>query len=174
LLLALAAGLPLAGCGDDETSGGASGGGGSSPCPDYATFDGTSPTVSFHADVLPIFRGSCSLADSCHHGESGSGDRPYLGTKSSDPPITPAQVDEIFAQNVGVESAFTTRLIVDPGHPELSFMMDKLDGFACSDVVCDQQAAGCGLLMPYGATEPMDASRRDTIRRWIAQGAKND
>ena len=52
--------------------------------------------------------------------------------------------------------------------------MHKLDGLKCSKLTCS--GVECGTLMPQGATDGMlyDAAKRDTLRRWIAQGAKND
>jgi hypothetical protein len=61
---------------------------------------------------------------------------------------------------------------VKPGDPRESFLMRKLDGSHC---VLDGQCAGgnCGQSMPRDDESlPIDA--RDKIRRWIAQGAKND
>jgi hypothetical protein len=62
--------------------------------------------------------------------------------------------------------------IVKPGDPRESFLMRKIDGSHC---VLDAQCVGstCGESMPRDE-EIMPIETRDTIRRWIAQGAKND
>ena len=143
-------------------------------CFDYTTFTGTTPAVTFKADVLPIFRLSCGLSTACHQSQSGPAGQPYLGPAKLDPDPTQADIDKIFAQNVDVTATKApTMKIVNPGSPQTSFLMHKVDGtLECSDVKCD--AAGCGQLMPLGSTSPMAETDRDTIRRWIAQGAKND
>lgn len=193
LTAALAAGLggSLAGCGGggSTSTGGEGGGGGSTtstgtgndPCfvdgcfsYDAACFTGNSPKVSFKADVLPIFRTSCGLSSSCHGNENGPGGQHYLGPKNSDPDPSGAQIATIFAQSVGKMPDLDAGMnIVTPGDPEHSFMMYKLDGLACAKLACVAKNA-CGTLMPQGSAEPMPAAKRDIIRRWIAQGAKND
>jgi hypothetical protein len=152
------------------TSSGA-GAAGPSACFDYAGFDATTPTVSFKTDVLPIFRQSCGLSTSCH-GTLGS-PGPYLGPKLSDPEPSADDIDQIFAANVGVPaSAEPGMSIVAPGEPRESFMMHKLDGtLECEQLACAVDGS-CGDSMPVGVA--LEQGRRDTIRRWIAQGAKND
>lgn len=158
-----------ASCGGDDTSettGGA--------CFDYSTFDGATPAVSFSADVLPIFQQSCSLSTSCHGNVAGTNGRPYMGPIGQMTP-TMEQVAEIFAQNVNVNAVAADMKIVAPGDPKASFMTHKIDGTLSSECGVTCASTGCGTPMPQ-ATEfvPIDASKRDTIRRWIAQGAKND
>ncbi|MEO5731131.1 MAG: hypothetical protein ABI134_17660, partial [Byssovorax sp.] len=65
--------------------------------------------------------------------------------------------------------------LITPSDPEHSFFMYKLDGIKCSKLACAENAS-CGGLMPLGAskTSLMEPAKRDVIRRWIAQGAKND
>jgi hypothetical protein len=72
--------------------------------------------------------------------------------------------------------------IIAAGDPAHSFMMYKLDGdptaadmsaeVSCPTLTCAANKT-CGGSMPSGGPQlmPMD---RDIIRRWIAQGAKND
>jgi hypothetical protein len=190
--LAVGAGGSLAGCGGGGSSstggeGGAGGEGstgtgtgtgtcglGADGCFDYSCFKGDAPAVSFKADVLPIFRTSCGLSASCHGNESGPGGQHYLGPKNSDPEPTTAQIAMIFEQSVGKMPDLDAGMnLITPSDPEHSFLMYKLDGITCAKLAC---AAGkkCGSLMPEGSTEPMPAAKRDIIRRWIAQGAKND
>ncbi len=176
--LAIAASGSLAGCGGGTSTSG--GGGGSScglgadGCFDYTCFTADMPTVSFKADVLPIFRTSCGLSASCHGSETGPAGQHYLGPKNSDPAPTAAQIQKIFDQSVGQMPVVNAGMnLITPKDPAHSFMMYKLDGLKCSKLTCASDDT-CLALMPQGNTEPMDAAKRDVVRRWIAQGAKND
>ena len=183
--LAVGVGGSLAGCGDGSSGstsgeGGAGGGGDCGPsadgCFDYSWFKGDAPVVTFKADVLPILRTSCGLATSCHNSENGPGGQHYLGPKLSDPDPTAEQIAKIFEQSVGKMPVLNAGMnIITPGDPEHSFFMHKLDGVKCSTLACAKDD-GCGTLMPQGVkdTSLMPADKRDTLRRWIAQGAKND
>jgi hypothetical protein len=200
LLLSLclgAFGLGSAACGGSSSSGAAAGG----DCYDYTSFASTTPAVKFSTDVLPIFRQSCGISSSCHGCDgtmdptcTSSGFKPFLGTQKAAPPMSAAQIKAIFDsalnQPAGLQaSAYTTVMvgnptmsIVKPGDPKNSFMMYKLDGsfpaaadgtgVDCMTLAC---AAGttCGPAMPSGGPA-LPAGDRDTIRRWIAQGAQNN
>jgi hypothetical protein len=161
----------LVGCGDETNS--AAGG---AACYDYASFNGTTPAVSFKTDVLPIFRQSCGLSAACHGDQAGPVAQPYLGPPSSGampPPATDTEIAAIFSANVNADAVKATGMkIVKPNDPENSFLMHKVDGsFSCDAVTCD--GAACGTTMPQGGTM-LSQANRDIIRRWIAQGAKND
>lgn len=159
----VAIGLGISGCGDETSSG--------ATCFDYSSFDGMTPAVSFKADVLPTFQLSCGLSNSCHGDQAGPADRPYLGPATG---ITPSaqEIDAIFAANVNADAVHASMKIVAPGKPESSFLMHKIDNtLTCSVVTCT--AAGCGTSMPQGSGTLAEGTR-DKIRRWIAQGAKND
>lgn len=192
--LAVGSGGSLAGCGGGTSStsgdGGAGGGGTSSSgtsssgttcgngadgCFDSSCFKSDSPVVSFKTDVLPILRTSCGLSNSCHGNENGQGGQHYLGPKNSDPAPTAAQIQIIFDTWINQPPVIKAGMnLITPGDPEQSFFMHKLDGLKCSKLMCSGDE--CGKLMPLGATENTlyDADKRDTLRRWIAQGAKND
>lgn len=195
-LLAAALGLGAAGsagCGPEGGTGGggaassASGGTGGSgagggtggsaePCFDYTDYDGTAPAVHFAADVLPIFRTSCGLSTSCHGSEiPPAPEQHFLGPKNSAGEVTPAQVQAIFDQVVNQPSVVNPdMLIIKPGDPESSFLMFKLDGLECPTLTC-LTTHSCGSNMPPSATHKIfPADKRDVVRRWIAQGAKND
>jgi hypothetical protein len=64
------------------------------------------------------------------------------------------------------------RVRVEPGSPEVSWLMQKLDG---SQNAFDDQCVGgsCGAPMPL-EPPPLDAAVRDALRSWIASGAPND
>lgn len=139
-------------------------------CFDYGAFDGSTPVVSFKTDVLPIFQGSCGISPGCHG--AGSPDRPYLGPPLSDT-ATAQNIADIFANTVDFAAFKEPGMSrVAPGDPEHSFLMHKLDGLLkCETLACSTDKS-CGGPMPEGPKLPDD--KLDTIRRWIAQGAKND
>lgn len=149
-------------------------------CYDYTGFDGTTPTVTFAADVLPIFQSSCGLSTSCHGSNPpGNPSAPFLGP-ALPATASPSDITAIITGIVGVTSADNPPMdIVTKGSPENSFMMYKLDtdpanaaGVTCSMLSC-VAAATCLTGMPLDATQLSEADR-DTIRRWIAQGASGD
>lgn len=155
--------LPAAGCD-----------GGGAVCENLSRFDPDSPDVSFRTDVLPVFQMSCGLSGSCHGSEApAAANQPYLGPNTMEA-VTPAMIDAIFAQIVGQPSAIESGMaIVEPGDPEQSFLMYKVDGkLECGALACAEDAS-CGDAMPL-SSGTLDEAERDTIRRWIAQGAAND
>ncbi|UQA59127.1 hypothetical protein [Polyangium aurulentum] len=166
--LAVAASLALAGvgCGGEEPNEG------DPNCYDYSSFNADAPQVSFKTDVLPIFRNSCGLSSACHGGNPGPAGQPYLGPAAAAPDPDQTEIDAIIAANVDVDATKApTMKNVAPGSPENSFLMHKMDGtLQCASVKCDPV---CGASMPQGSgVLPQD--KRDTVRRWIAQGAKNN
>jgi hypothetical protein len=191
LVLTSAAAALGAGCGDNGNSSGSgsgsSGGGGSDAggggsggsapmgaCYDYTTFKADDPLVSFSMQVLPLLRRSCGLSDSCH----GAPNPPtpaqhYLGPKLTDPEPSASERQTIIDGVVGVGAVKEpTMKVIELGNPQRSFFMYKLDGLSCDKLTCMGDA--CGVLMPKGSTQPLPVEERDTIRRWIAQGAQNN
>ena len=81
----------------------------------------------------------------------------------------------IMAGIVHVPSYFEPDMsIVASGDPEHSFLMHKLDHtLDCSLLQC-AEPNDCGGTEPQGSPDPLPESNRASIRRWIAQGAKND
>jgi hypothetical protein len=130
------------------------------------------PDRSFRNDVLPVFEQSCALSAACHGNPSSPtttlGYQPYLG--EVDPDVTPSDVDEILSLIVGQESPAASMPIVDPGKPETSFLMHKMDGtLECADLTCTD----CGDTMPQGGSI-LNRETRDIIRDWILQGAPDN
>lgn len=147
--------LALAGCRDRTTT-----------CNDYdpsTSPDASISVVRFSKDVMPIVGKNCAYA-SCHGSTAGSANGVYLG--GSDPL-------SVHTSMVGKRSSeLPSMLLVAPGKPHESFLMRKLDGSQCAlDARCI--AGNCGPSMPRGGSL-LPLATRDTIRQWIAQGAKND
>jgi hypothetical protein len=147
----MALALSAAACGDDETAAGA--------CFDYDGYDGSSPATGFSA-VAPIFQNSCGLSMACHQNTPGSVLQPYIG---SDPVA-------LRTENVGVASTKEPGMQrIKPNEPANSFLMHKVDGtLECESLTCAGDMS-CGGAMPPATTLAED--QKETIRRWIAQGA---
>jgi hypothetical protein len=168
-------GATTSGDGDGTTSSSdGSGGSATRPaCFDYAGFDGMSPAVSFSKEVLPILRNSCGFS-SCHGNVSPTDPaRHYFGPSNGDPAPDMTQIAAIFAQSVGKPAALEPNLaVIEPGKPDKSFLLYKLDGASCTALPCAAKKT-CGTSMPQ-SNPLLVATKVDAIRRWIAQGAKND
>jgi hypothetical protein len=166
------------GSGSGSSSGSGGGDGGSDGCTAYEVPDAdlTTPTVAFAKDVLPTFQRSCGIAGATCHGSTSVvkvDQRPYLGQFDGG---TDAAV--VVNGLVGVQSPEDpSGVIVKAGDPANSYLMHKLDGdqciFAPQCAQSQTQYNDCGQQMPYSSSA-LDQPTRDTIRRWIAQGAKND
>jgi hypothetical protein len=163
----------------DSGGGGTSqgdGGGGGGCAPFVSSADLTAPAVTFAADVLPVFQRSCGIAGATCHGTPSVASvdmRPYLGNFDGG-----TDAAAVVKGLVGVTSPQDPKLaIVKAGDPAQSYLMHKLDGDQCQFAAdCAQgqtQYTDCGQAMPY-SSPVLDEGTRDTIRRWIAQGAKND
>jgi hypothetical protein len=151
--------------------------GGDAQCTPYtSTANLDAPAVSFAKDVLPTFQRSCGIAGATCHGSTSVvkvDQRPYLGQFDGG-----TDAAAVVSGLVGVPSPEDPSLsIVKPGDPGQSYLMHKLDGDQCQFAEgCAQGQTpytDCGQQMPYSSSA-LDPGTRDTIRRWIAQGAKND
>lgn len=135
-------------------------------CVDYtppASFNAQAPAVTFSRDVFPLFRQSCAFT-TCHGSTSGTSNGVYLGS---------TEASKVRANLVGVASTTLPSMsLVTAGEPRQSFLMRKLDGSQCAlDASC--ASGSCGQSMPRGdSVLPLET--RDAVRRWIAQGAKDD
>lgn len=147
--------LALAGCSTDPPA---------SSCNDYqppVSFDAT-PAVSFSRDVMPVFGQSCAFS-TCHGSTVGPANGVFLGRDA-------AKVHSAIVNVRGDELAAMP--FVTPGNPRESYLMRKLDGSQCAlDAKCT--GGSCKDSMPKN-TDLLDVTTRDIVRRWIAQGAKND
>ena len=161
VLVALTVVLAAASAACTSSSGSSSG----SSCDDYqppAGFDATTPSVSFAADVMPIFGQSCAFS-TCHGSTTGPANGVYLGKD----PV------RVYAAIVGVRGdELQTMPFVAAGDPRQSYLMRKMDGSQCA---LDSQCTGgtCQSSMPKNESL-LDVPTRDIVRRWIAQGAKNN
>ena len=134
-------------------------------CNDYAPpagFDALSPAVSFSKDVLPIFARSCGFS-TCHGSTTGPANGVFLGRDGP----------RVYSAIVGTKGDELPALaFITPGNPRESYLMRKMDGSQCAlDAQCS--GATCQSSMPKGEG-PLEVGTRDIVRRWIAQGAKND
>jgi len=127
---------------------------------------------------MPIFLNSCSFSG-CHNMPSDTGDLGaptiFLGSKT----ITSAN-SGVYADIVGVASTELPSMdYVKAGDPANSFLMHKADGdqcqfeSSCAALPASLGLPACGGSMPSGQAL-LDVSSRDTIRRWIAEGAMNN
>ena len=127
--------------------------------------DLTKPTVSFKSDVMPIFTQSCAFT-SCHGMPGGTNQGIFLGQK---PPVV-NDPSMIRMGLVGKKSGELASMdFVAPGDPAQSYVMHKIDGDNCVfDKMCT--SGSCQATMPQ-AGDLLPVESRDTVRRWIAQGA---
>ena len=159
----LSAGLLLA------CSGGGGGGSGDGSCQPYVVPAGTdlmTPAVTFSTNVMgQVFVNNCGTS-SCHGDKPGMGGL-FLGASAAD-------AATVYAEIVGKNSSELTSMpFVTAGDPSKSYLMHKMDGDQCQfDAEC--VAPSCLAAMPNGATMLLPVAYRDIVRRWIAQGAKND
>ncbi len=165
LVLALASSALVAACSSSSPPSGA--------CHAYvvpADFNATTPAVSFQKDVWPILQRSCALSTSCHGSETGGNQAAlYLGKN----------VANVYTALVNAKSTkYPSMLRVTPNDAKNSFLMHKLDDDACTLPNCTTDD-GCANSMPSdqapGATDQLlSVADRDTVRRWILQGAANN
>ena len=95
--------------------------------------------------------------------------RPYLG--ETDPETVPSDVALIRSKIVGQASPTAGIPLVDPGKPENSFLMHKMDGsLECASFSC---APDCGTSMPQ-TNDVLPRATRDVVRDWILQGAADN
>jgi hypothetical protein len=144
-----------------------------------STADLSTPIVSFRGDVMPIFERSCAIGGSTCHGDPNvvASARPFLGYFGGDG--GPQLPQAIRSGLVGVKSGEDLLMnLVTAGDPTKSFLMHKMDGDQCTLIqecrIGASYRPNCGVFMPYQAPTLLDVSTRDTVRRWIEQGAADN
>jgi len=152
LSLALfAAVVTAAGCSDDNTGTTTSSSGSSAPA---------NPT--FEKNVMPIMIQSCALT-SCH----SSKEAPAGVNITADKAVT-------YAAFMKESTNFAGTKLVVPGDPDSSLLMRKMDGTQAELESCP---GDCGKAMPppeEDGEQLLSQKKRDTVRNWIKNGAKND
>lgn len=105
---------------------------------------------SFKRDVVPLLKFRCAA---CH----------LTGEEAGGMALHPQAAYEYL---VDVPSTESTLKRVQPGAPDESYMVHKIQG-------TQTEVGGGGLRMPADG-EPLTAAEIAMIRAWIAAGAKND
>jgi hypothetical protein len=168
--------------------------------PYVSSADLAKPSVSFAQDVVPLLSYQCGLSP-CHGHDNRIGSFPsnwgaplvYLGCAGPECD-NPAPGPDVYIALVGLSDAgpeagpqppveIRSMPFVTPGSPAKSYLMHKLDGDLCTLQGCIPNNAlvsgaemgppWCGGQEPYFAG-PLDETSRDLVRRWIAQGARNN
>jgi hypothetical protein len=123
-----------------------------------ASGSATPPQASFRRDVAPVLTTSCSTR-SCHGGM-----RPPLLGAHDDPRALRESL-------IGVASEERPEhRYVRIGHPEESYLMEKIDGHLSASTCVDHD---CGDQMPLD-NPPLSPESREAIRAWIEQGAADN
>ena len=196
--LGLAAACSLTACSGGAAAAPSDGGNGGPPagdgggCASYASdADLKVPVVSFQKDVMPIFEKSCGVGTTCHGGDPAadvSQRGVFLGCvpdASATCMVAGDPAPQVYAGLIGPAAnkpaEETCMPFVTQGDPTQSYLMRKMDSDLCGMTCCTQNnpaagsvgATGCGSVMPYLQTV-LPTATRDTVRRWIEQGAKNN
>jgi hypothetical protein len=124
--------------------------------------DARRPYPSFRDDVVPLVQESCSLT-ACHASkESNLGI--FLAYDSA----------QIYAELKKTSPTAMGQQFVVPGDPAKSYLMVKLEGKQ-ADLAAKCAGSAyptCGVAMP--PDNALSAAQLDTIRKWIAAGAKDN
>jgi hypothetical protein len=118
---------------------------------------GTNETGVFAESVMPIFRTYCT---GCHSAGTSSAGLTLTGNG-----VTAAQVR---GGLVGAPSTETRLALVEPGAPDDSWLVRKIEG-NFDGIDCQS----CKTTMPQAGSKPSEADVA-TIRAWIAAGATAD
>jgi hypothetical protein len=115
--------------------------------------------ISFEKNVMPILQTNCAL-QACHGSRESN-----LGIFIT---ADKKQVFEEFQKTSPTFGKGALKFVV-AGSSSKSFVMRKMDGDHNKLTEC---ANGCGKEMPPDAL--LSAGKRETLRRWIDQGAKDN
>jgi hypothetical protein len=129
---------------------------------------------------MPVFLSSCAIGGESCHGDPGVvlSSRPFLGYFGGND-AGRSVFQTVQTGLVGVKSTEDLSMnLVTSGDPARSFLMHKMDGDQCR-LISECALPGsvrpnCGVFMPYQAPTILDAPLRDTVRRWIRQGAQDN
>ena len=116
----------------------------------FAVLGGAAPaaeTPSFAADLVPLMRTRCAV---CH----------LTGEEAGNVSLVP---EAAYDTLVGVKSPTTGLVRVEPGKPDASYLIMKLEGTHLAH-------GGSGARMPFGA-EALPTAVIGQFRDWIAAGA---
>jgi hypothetical protein len=108
--------------------------------------------VSFSRDIQPLFDLNCVI---CHQ-----------GTGQTVPGSLSLASGVAWGNLINVQSVEVAIFRVAPGHPEQSYLINKLAGN-------QTQVGGIGVQMPYDRA-PLSAGQIAMIEQWIAAGAPNN
>ncbi|TMA49771.1 MAG: hypothetical protein E6J83_01100 [Deltaproteobacteria bacterium] len=135
-----------------------SGGGGGGGAPKPACKPPATTTVSFSANIQPIFNRSCALAG-CHVGPVPTG------------PVD-LSVGQAYGQTVNVKSAQQPTLKrFLPGKPDLSYIVRKIEGGPnISGIFMPQGCPGA----PLNGARCLSADEIAAIRQWVTECALNN
>lgn len=135
------------------------GGGGNKDGGSSGTADARRPYPSFRDDVVPIVQQSCALT-ACHSSKESN-----LGIFLA---YDPAQ---IYAELKKSSPTASGEQFVVPGDPAKSYLMVKLEGTQGS-LASKCANNNCGTVMP--PDDPLPSAKLETVRKWIADGAKDN
>ncbi len=128
--------------------------------------DLSTPPMSFATDVMPVFTTHCAQ---CHGSTSAPFGNVFLGKSASDTSAVYAGLVGSAGMAAGELATMNYITTMDPQH---SYLMLKLDGDQCMyDAMCG--GGTCDQAMPQTGGQ-LTMGDRDTIRRWIYQGAMNN
>jgi mono/diheme cytochrome c family protein len=138
LTVLLSLGLLLASCGGGSSTG-------PEPPPEDDPPPGENRPVSYSDDIQPIFSGNCATSG-CHDSSTQQNG------------VNLSSYDAV----MNSEGLQYGRAIVDPGNPENSPIVDKIE-----------PNPEFGVRMPENA-DPLSDAEIDSIRAWIEDGAENN
>lgn len=140
-----------------------------------ATTTDTDPPHQYKENVYPILQQNCALS-ACHGAsQDGSGLGPPLGVH-----ISPSDPEDAYKSLVNKPSTrFVGTNLIEPGDPDNSLVMRKMDGTQAQLKSCP---GDCGKSMPppdddstpTSTAQLLSEKKRDTVRAWIKDGAKDD
>lgn len=116
---------------------------------------------SIQSNLIP----SCTLGNPCHASANGNTPTGHVTLNAT------VAYDNLVGQP---STEIPSLNLVEPGHPELSYIVNKLDG--TQKGVCTQNGQPtfvCGLQMPNGGPY-LSPSDIDAIKTWITNGAQNN